>query len=332
MPAPHGQPYLVNIPLSETKHSFRNFSTSYFINSLGNRGQEADNEPIQVVFLGDSFTFGLFIDEKNTSAGLIRTKAAEVYGTGKIGIQNAAIAASGIADWIAFLEDYGRRLKPSIVVANLNYVSISRGYKHPLFKLDCDSESLTRTNKPMIDSKVPWPVPKRSLGLRARRWLNDHSQLFMTVRKAGHELLELVRSASVSSDDSSRLPNMPFEAMAIDKKELGCFVRASFKALKAAAEQAGGKLVVIDIGYRWQTRLQPEHSIDLTALDFVPQTLGELKVPYQDLTNQIFLARNKGQELEIPGDGHPNKNGYRLIAKGSWPFIRKQIDLLDVNR
>ncbi|MBM3273229.1 SGNH/GDSL hydrolase family protein [Candidatus Kaiserbacteria bacterium] len=356
MPAPHGQPYLVNIPQSKTFHRFQDFSTTYLINSLGNRGPEPGNEPVQVVFLGDSFTFGLFIDEQDTSVGQVRRISAESYGNGQVGVVNAAIAGSGIAEWIAYLQDYGRRLKPGIVVANLNYVSLSRSYKHPLFMLDCDREILLRSNPPIIDNGVPWPPFRKydDQKISLKRWLNDHSQLFMTVRKGYSEVKKSIdgkkssdskvnsantekstedKMGSNSEEDAGKAwPNPPFESNAINQPELKCFVKASFKALRDSAKMAGGKLIVIDIGYRWQTKLARELSIDLVALDFVPKTLEELGIPYVNLTDQLYQMHQTGMQITIPGDGHPTKDGYLAIARGSWPAIKHQIDLLRTDK
>jgi hypothetical protein len=362
MSAPHGQPYLVNIPFATIPHKFQNFSTTYSINSFGNRGPEPTNETVQVVFLGDSFTFGLFVDEQDTSVGQVRRIATETYGDGQIGVVNAAIAASGIAEWIAYLQDYGQRLNPNLVIANLNYVSISRGYKHPLFTLDCAQEKLVRKNPPTIDHLSPWPIYKNiytnngereiSLFLHLKRWLNDNSQLFVTIHK-GYSVIkkfinEYSNSDSLLNSDSSKsrfikknnseqkldsdtqLPNMPMTSQMINQRELRCFVKASFKALRDATEALGGKLIVIDIGYRWQSPLARELSIDLIALDFLPEILVKLDIPYVDLTNQIYKMNQDGMQLTIPDDGHPTKIGYTAIATGTWPFVKDKIDSLRV--
>jgi len=336
MAAPHGQLYYVNSPLFKNSHRFRDFSTTYSINSLGNRGPEPGNEPIQVAFLGDSFTFGLFVDESDTSVGQLRRMATEAYGNGEVGIVNAAIAGTGIAEWIAYLQDYGKRLKPDVVVANLNYVSLSRGYKHPLFRLDCDRETLIRNSPPTISSESPWPAYKKyddrdvSLALFVKRWLNDHSQLFMAVRKGYSELGKYVEDKKNGEEKTAYVdpwPNMPYTSNAIDRVDLRCFVKASFKALRDTAEMAGGKLVVIDIGYRWQTTLDRKHSIDLIALDFLPDVLQELGIPYSNLTAQLYQLHQRGVQTSIPGDGHPTREGYLAIAEGSWPTIRHQVDM-----
>jgi hypothetical protein len=353
MPAPHGQNYLVNNPLSNVRHAYKDYATTYSINSLGYRGPERGDESIEVAFLGDSFTFGLFVDEQDTSVGLIRFLASSTYGPGKVAVANAAIAGSGLAEWIAYMEDYGQRLKANIVVLNLNYVSLSRGYKHPLFTLDCVKEELIRNEKPEIDHRKPWPIFKRyddrdvTTWLAFKRWVNDHSQLFMTVRKGYQELLRATaeraemrksgRSDSISTVGQSPPPktkpepvwfNAPYDSENIDGQELKCFVRATMKSLQIASKRAGAKLVVIDIGYRWQTKLERERSIDLRALEFVPQVLADLGVPYADLTDTMLQARRAGAVVMIPGDGHPNKEGYRLIAQGSWPVIKSEIDVL----
>lgn len=341
MPAPHGQPYLVNYPRIQVLHRHQNFSTTYSINSFGNRGPEPGNEPEQLIFLGDSFTFGLFIDEQDTSVGQIRRLVSDNYGNHQVGVVNAAIAGSGIAEWVAQLQDYGRRLNPSIVVANLNYVSLSRGYKHPLFSLDCDREILIRNDAPLIDPKDPWPTYRdyddtdHSVLLVSKIWLNGHSQLYMAVRKGYAEIKKLIDNNTRSVPKigaGGQLPNMPFSSESVNESEIKCFVKASFKALRDATQMAGGTLLVIDIGYRWQTTLAPNLSIDLIALDFVPEVLHELRIPYVNLTDQLYQLNQKGVQLSIPGDGHPTKNGHLAITKGSWPIVQRQIDFIRASK
>jgi len=341
MPAPHGQAYWVNIPNSKVAHQFQEFSTTYSINSLGNRGGEPGTEAIQIIFLGDSFTFGLFIDEKDTSVANIGAFATEAYGDGIVGVVNAAIAGSGIAEWVAYLQDYGERMNPNLVVVNLNYVSISRGFKHPLFAQNCGDETIVRVNPPKDGLLAPVPSYRLyedhsvSRFSKVGRWIWEHSQLIMAIRKAISKIMVSISTNVRSGAEIHQLgewPNMPYESTAIDKPELRCFVKSSLKALRDSVTALGAKLVVVDIGYSWQSQVPPELSIDHIALSYIPEILKGLDIPYVNLTDQLYNLRQSGVSLAIPGDGHPTKEGYRAIAIGSWPTIKHQIDLLRRNR
>ena len=329
--APHGQLYLVNTPNGAVTHAFQDYRTQYIFNSLGYRGPELVDHARNVAFLGDSFTFGLFTDVDDTEVGILRKRVNETYDKkDKVQVVNAAIAASGIAEWIAYIEDYGWRLKPKIIVANLNYVSISRGYRHPLYRLNCANRTLQRADP--VDARGPWPSYTKfgeQLESPVKLFLYNHSQLVMVVRKALQNAKARIAPPPPSPVSTAPKPpetNMVFQEEHVNKAEVECFTEAAFKKLNDAANALGAKLVVADIGYRWQTHIPKEKSIDLIALDAVPGVLKKLSISYIDMTDTMYHAKVNGVIVEIPGDGHPTKEAYSLLADTFWPFLKVQID------
>lgn len=344
--APNGEPYLINTPHGSVIHKFNNYEARYEMNALGLRGPELIDEMNNIVFIGDSFTFGLFIDEKDTQVARIREFANKEFDSkDKIQIINAGIGASGIVDWIAYLEDYGRLLRPKLIIINLNYPSISRGYGHPLYQLDCTANRLTRTHYPesttITTDYTRFGDPTTS---RSKRFLYNNSQLVMVIRKAYQNIkprLEALETwvRKISNTDEAVLlsaeiqqqkpsvvfPNLPYESKSINTKEVVCFTEAAFKKLDTVAKSLGSKLMVVDIGYRWQTKIPEEESIDLVALKTVPEILRKHNITYFDLTDKMFEAKSQGVIVEIPGDGHPTSEAYELLAKNFWPVLKTEI-------
>jgi hypothetical protein len=52
---------------------------------------------------------------------------------------------------------------------------------------------------------------------------------------------------------------------------------------------------------------------------------ARLGVPYLSVARAHGPLAGPPQSLEIPGDGHPNERGARLIADAVWPWLNEQL-------
>jgi hypothetical protein len=140
--APAGQQYEVNIANGLFAQPVRWRKVTYRTNEFGFRGPSLDRQRPLVLMLGDSFLFGLYLDEGETLPAFLQKEVQSHTENSKMQVVNGAIPASGLAEWVAFLEDYGQEIAPSVVILGLNYSSVSRAYRHKLFQLDANGELL----------------------------------------------------------------------------------------------------------------------------------------------------------------------------------------------
>src|SRR5579859_5989311 len=69
---------------------------------------------VRILALGDSFTFGHGLPEKDTYIARLQQKLDSLFGTDQIALLNGGIAGSGTAEHLAFLEDFGDEIAPEI--------------------------------------------------------------------------------------------------------------------------------------------------------------------------------------------------------------------------
>jgi hypothetical protein len=93
------------------------------INSLGFRdtGINIDNETLKsidkrILCIGDSFTFGLFVDDEDTYPYLLQEKISKENKDAVV--LNAGIGSTGINDHYYYLKERGLALNPDIVIVN----------------------------------------------------------------------------------------------------------------------------------------------------------------------------------------------------------------------
>lgn len=291
--APRG--YLINESKGTTQFSIGGNNGVYHYVPPHLRGlRPPPKGAARILALGDSFTFGHGLAEKDTYIVRLQEKLDSVFGTDRIALLNAGIAGSGTAEHLAFLEDFGDEIAPAAVFLFVSVDDFNRAQRSGLYRLrsantlDLDAQS------------VPISVLKKAIiGSALYNFANQHLQLLHLIRRA-HMWFAAAESAHAapvvdSSPEQQRL------------------VRAMFRRMKAWCDARGIKLVVINNGWRtyeWLADLLASERIE--AFDAAPQVLP---VVLQDRASYI-----------IAGDGHPTAAGDALTADAVWPFVRTFVE------
>ncbi len=103
-------------PFAEAEHGFGYPTPKIKINSIGLRNEEIPQEKTNQRFLmlGDSFTFGMGVDQDKTFS----VRVQEGFGTKKQNIINAGVIGQTIDDAFMYLKYQGMSLKPDFVIYN----------------------------------------------------------------------------------------------------------------------------------------------------------------------------------------------------------------------
>ena len=121
IPAPQEQAFPVNLPSGAVKHSFNNYSGTYFTNTMGLRSDEEINQKkLNVILLGDSFTFGLFLKQDQTLTHFITG-----FMPNSVQVMNGAVAGTGVAEWLAFTDDYAHELCPDLLIWMIKKLAVT---------------------------------------------------------------------------------------------------------------------------------------------------------------------------------------------------------------
>lgn len=293
----------------------------------------------RILALGDSFTFGFGLPEKDTYIARLQGKLDSAFGADRIALLNAGISGSGTAEHLAFLEDFGDEIAPAAVFVFVSIDDFNRAQRSPLYRLrspqtlDLDAAS------------VPVNALKKAIvPSEAYNFVIQHLQLAQLIRRAHLLFLSAYAAKSAGSAQARPLDDGAVKSAGSseqltpindgDHKSAGTghlepiidsspeqqrLARALFRRMKAWCDARGIKLAVINNGWRtyeWLADLLASERI--AAFDAAPQVLPN-------------ILRNNASYV-ITGDGHPNAAGDALTADAVWPFVRNFIDENNLQR
>lgn len=162
---PYGyDPDLVGDYLPDKRHIARHpppaDHTPYRFDTNG-QGLRADQEYAlpkpagvrRVLMLGDSFTFGPFLDNHEIASAQLQELLNEPDDADAIEVVNAAMSGWTLADEFAYLREKGLRLEPDLVVVNF-YVNDVREF-HPFFRATLGRENYKRqAGSPLFQAQL----------------------------------------------------------------------------------------------------------------------------------------------------------------------------------
>ena len=279
---------------------------SYRFNAHHLRGPAVDFSKRRIMFLGDSFTFGWLLDEKDTYVSLLQQKADSEFGAGTFQMLNGAAIGWGTSAYLAFLENYGEALKPEMVAVFLSTDDIGRSMTDDFYVFD-EQGALSFT-----------PHPERR---NAAKEVLDSLPLYDALLDHSH-LTRLVRASYVTFQNSDPADQQRRTASTVYAQPLG---QALFRRMRRWCAVHGCTLIVTTTGLQWLSDPGDPTSLFFEkARDFF-ESEG---IPFWDISDA--LHRTAGGDVApfvIPDDGHFNERGSRLVAALTWPWIKDQMGL-----
>ena len=103
---------------------------------------------VKILVLGDSYTFGWLLKDEDTYVYRIQQSLDAAWGNDQVILLNAAAGGWGTADSVAFVEDFGDKIAPDMVVVFLNTDDIGRALRSDLWTFDAESEKIQRKDAP----------------------------------------------------------------------------------------------------------------------------------------------------------------------------------------
>lgn len=131
----HETGFVMNQKEGQALHEFGPRTVHYTFTNERTRGELLkliDSTDVNIITIGDSFTFGLLLEQEDTFVSHLQNWADTSIST-EIKFHNAAIGGAGIADWPLWLEEYGKTIQPSKVIYFLNNQDVVRGLSKNLF-------------------------------------------------------------------------------------------------------------------------------------------------------------------------------------------------------
>lgn len=325
--APAGQAYQVNAPSLAIQQIYGWRWISYHTDRYGHRVTPQNlSATRRVLVLGDSFTFGLYLNDQETWPSQLCVASSR-----DVEVLNAAVPASGVAEWVAYLEDFGALLRPQVVVLGINYVSISRAHGHSLFAMD--SGRLLRFDPARSQYSASGPDNVGDLlAVRPKprlKWEDEYAGLSEAFRlwveakrkirvRAAAKIVPKAHEANAISKapPPTATGDRPYFDAAMSDAAMDTFLDLLLRRAKAAADKIGATLVVVNIGFNeTYPKLYDAGSIDGAGQRVLPAVLSRQGIKYIDLSPVIASMRARGLRAWIPGDGHPTPGANQLIGQ-----------------
>ncbi len=299
--APHG--YAVNKSSGSAFFSSGEYNGTYYFTSPHLRGvNPAPKSAERILVLGDSFSFGWNLPEKDTYVGRLQAQLDSAYGVGKIALLNAGIGGSGTAEQLAFLEDFGDEIAPAAVLDFTSIDDFARAQRSSLYRLQ-SRDSFDLVSGMQSHNSLKDTVKNSML----YNIIIEHLQLAQFLKRS-YDVIYLKYTA-VAPDMLH--PNSPYRFTEVtdDQKRLA---QALFRRMKVWCDTHAAKLTVVNNGWR--------------RYDWLPEMLKEENISTYDAEPQLrSMLSTEINQLIIPNNGHPNAKGAALIADAVWPFLRNFI-------
>ena len=265
------------------------------INSLGLRGPDPDPDRPAVLVLGDSFAFGVGVDEPHLMSSELERRLAALGQP--VSVINAGVSGYSTDQSLLLFRRLAPRLHPRLVVLVLcdndlegNAADFAYGrYYKPYFALSGERLELRNV-----------PVPQLSAGQQAKLWMAERSNLwnFVRSRSAGPPLQGLLDWFQVA------VPHLQERPMRL--------TRYLVRELRDAAGRAGAGLLVASTGRRGEPTALLGQLFARLEEDGVPTVLVDLETARRAAPDRPW---------DFPGDAHWNVAAHAEVARLLTPRI-----------
>jgi len=243
---------------------------------------------VDVLVVGDSFSWGYALSNPETYA---RHLAREL----ETGVSNFAMAAYGTTQSLQMLRRNGD-LAPKLIVYGIIAHHIERNVMPclPSYYPFCFDASHVTWNA----AGEPYIAPPQSNGVRRfQRHLSGDYTNPVTWLTHG---IDVIRGRIEYAEATYSTPSDQRK-----EEALGFLLRN----MEKSAADIGAQLLVVYLPTNYYS-----------APEALPRVIGDIRL--LDLTKAFQRERDKGADLYIVGDGHPNRAAHELIAREIAKYVR----------
>lgn len=286
-----------------------------------------DQENLDIVFLGDSFTAGACVESHQNIAGnLIKNYNYKIV--------NLAISGSGPLDQLAIFKEYTKNLNPKFFVLvfyegnDYESLNIKQAQNEILFRYLNNqnfSQNLPKKQN-LLDKELKKHISMKEKNEQNSNLLNDkdNKNLFNHFSFKGVLKLNTIRTI-ISEIFIDKFPYIIENRLFTNNKYKKDLYTKFIKILNNEAQKKNSKLIVVYMPSmeRYGEKYNKSSKLRLKKLNYIYDTvIGILKkenVSYVNLRNDLFeksnVLDNKLFPLDLPGFGHLSSNGYLAVSK-----------------
>jgi hypothetical protein len=302
----HDSGFIMNQSGGSTFHEFDDIKINYQFTSNRTRGnftENFDTSVVNILAIGDSFTFGLLLEEEDTYLSHLQNWADSSL-SANFKFHNAAVGGAGIADWPLWLESYGDSIKPDKVLYFINNQDVIRGLSKNLF-------ILTDSTEYRLIQSQRWKPHSLSINLPTKNWyrsLQAHSELANVIVKLLWRNVFFDDLTSQFSIDESTVPIPEYHQFNITSNYSLDLSIALLERMNNWCIDNKCDLIITNTGFFDIDQTDP-HSYRLH--EYLKDS------PYYDYYDIFPCVSNSVESdflsIQIPNDSHPNEIGSRII-------------------
>jgi len=313
-------------PNAEGIYVMSDSKTQIEINSKGMRDKSYDYKKPEgikrIVVLGDSFTWGYGVEEKNIFTEILEDELLK-----NIQVINMGVSGYGNDQELLFLKKDGIRYDPDLVVVAFyignditNNINTAQ-YNHPkpMYVLDNEDNKLILTNIPVPQKEEWMEVEVKNndnvtLLLFFKRFMAHHSHAYAFISDRivhSQNLLNLFKKIGIADKRT-----MPRGEQALKHQlELNYtgweLTRAILKEIDTVVKTNNAKTFVVIIPTREQVSKNWDSEINGALVDFGKEN----NITVLDLLPEFREHAQSDEQLYFKIDGHWNANGHKLAAE-----------------
>ncbi len=290
----------------------------YSFSKEGLRGDSPDLKKENVLLIGDSFTFGLLLQEEHTFVYKLQALSDSIY-KDSYKFLNGGTGGAGLADWPLWLEHKGTEIQPDYLIYFLNYDDINRALSKNLFILDKTTpDSLIRSQR--------WKPTKAYHALNQKKWYNwlqAHSELANLIIKVLWKNIYFHDLTSGFNPDKTEVP-IPFDSDF--SPETGYSTKLGDQLLKELENWCftnNCSFKILTTGFYAREDIS---EYDEQFYKFMLNSEWKENEIFHDITP--CLQNNLEGDIlaiQIPNDSHPNEKGAQIIANCAWEILVNEL-------
>lgn len=283
------------------------------------RTTESNSDSIakKVLALGDSFTFGLLLQEEDTYVHLLNEKLKE-SGADSVQVLNGGVGGAGLADWPAWLESNGSQIDADIILYFMNIHDLERALSKNIYVLEKDSLIKSQRWEPR---RIMQNLGKKSW----YRWLQGNSELFTLVVKVLWKNVYFVDLTSEFNEEKATVVIPKIEELYIESGyslDLGVKL---FEKMNAWCHSNNCELIITTTGF-FPDAEESVHTKRLYRALLERNTSLTNETKFFDISSCVDSAVISNYEsIIIPGDTHPNRKGSEIISDCTWKLLQDDL-------
>lgn len=315
----------INKSSGEAFHTKAGRKVTYSFHPPFLRDTKLHSDKENVLFLGDSYTFGFLLRHDLTFVNLLQKRLNSVESLKEFNFLNAACPGWGLADVVRFTETESKQVTPAAIVYVMSSDDIGRALRSELYSINDAGDVIVNGYSPSLSEKLKSMLNS----IPVYDWLLQNSHLIQLTRLTYLKLAGLRREQSLkqvnqSKNQSTLIPHSRDLNHRIDEGTL--LAQALLLRLKLYCEKENIKLIILNNGIHGFVRSDRE--IEPT-LRFFDKAIGQSffqEFSYLDISPQLVL-RTEGDfsKISISNDGHFNELGSQLVSEFSFDFLKNEL-------